>query len=114
MPRWIPLPFAPLMAAALMAMIALQATPTAPIPDNHDRGSAFSASSTEVALAPRSHLASESRLAPVPLTERPSQGLIPLAELALTQHAWPAHRQTGPPPLVPRRSLASPREPPLT
>ena len=67
MPRWIRLPFAPLMAVLLMAMIALQATPAAPIAHNPDRGPAFSASSTEVALAPRSNLAGEVRLAPVPL-----------------------------------------------
>ncbi len=113
MPRWIRLPFAPLMAVLLMAMIALQATPAAPIAHNPDRGPAFSASSTEVALAPRSNLAGEVRLAPVPLPARPPLELIPLAALALTQQAWPAHRQTGPPPAVPRRRLASPREPPL-
>lgn len=112
MPRWIRLPFAPLMAVLLLAMIALQATPAAPIPHNLDRGPAFSASSTEVALVPRSNLASEVRLAPVPLPARPSQDLIPLSALALTQPAWPAHRQSGPPPLGPRRTLASPREPP--
>jgi hypothetical protein len=113
MPRWIRLPFAPMMAALLMAMIALQATPAAPIAHNPDRGPAFSASSTEVALAPRSNLADEVRLAAVPLPARPPLELIPLAALALTQQVWPAHRQTGPPPAVPRRTLASPREPPL-
>lgn len=113
MPRWIRLPFAPMMAALLMAMIALQATPAAPIAHNPDRGPAFSASSTEVALAPRSNLAGEVRLAAVPLPARPPLELIPLAALALMQQVWPAHRQTGPPPAVPRRTLASPREPPL-
>lgn len=112
MTRWVRLLFAPLMAALLMAMIALQATPAAPIPHDPDRGPAFSASSTEVALAPRSALAGEIRSVPVPLPGRPSPELVPLAALALVQHSWPAHRQTGPPPAIPRRTLASPREPP--
>jgi hypothetical protein len=114
MPRWIRLPFGPLMAVLLMAMIALQATPAEPIPQALDGGPAFSASSIEVALAPRRGLAGETRLAPVPLPARPLQQLTPVATLALTEQAWPAHRQTGPPPPVPRRTLASPREPPLT
>jgi hypothetical protein len=101
------------MAVLLMAMIALQATPAEPIPQTLDRGAAFSASSIEVALAPRRDLASETRFAQVPLPTRPAQPLMLVAALALTQQAWPAHRQTGPPPLVPRRTLASPREPPL-
>jgi hypothetical protein len=113
MPRWIRLPFGPLMAALLMAMIALQATPAAPIPHNVDRGPAFSASSIDVALAPRRDQVSETRLAPVPLPEQPLQQPATAAALALVGQAWPAHRQTGPPPLVPRRTIASPREPPL-
>jgi hypothetical protein len=113
MSRWIRLPFGSLMAVLLMAMIALQATPAAPIPHNLDRGPAFSASSIEVALAPRRDLASETRVTPVPLPEHPPQQWTPAEVLGLTRQAWPAHRQTGPPPLVPRRTIASPREPPL-
>lgn len=114
MPRWIRLPFGPLMAALLMAMIAIEATPAAPVSHTLDRGPAFSASSFEVALAPRRTVTGEIRLAPAPLPERgPQQPALSKAPV-LPEPAWEAHRQTGPPLPVPRRTLASPREPPLT
>ncbi|MGN6500948.1 MAG: hypothetical protein ACTHKM_12470 [Tsuneonella sp.] len=107
------LPFLRWFAAALLAIIAMQALPAQAIPPALDRGPAFSASSIEVALAPRREVRADVRIAPVPLPPRPFvEPLLP-AELSLRAEPWRAHRQQAPPATPPRRSIASPREPPL-
>lgn len=104
--RWI--------AVALLAIIAVQALPAQAIPPALDRGPAFSASSIEVALAPRREVRADVRLAPVPLPPRPAVEWAKPGELTVRAEPWPAHRQQAPPTTSPRRSIASPREPPLT
>lgn len=101
-----------LVAALLLALVTLQATPAHAIPHAPDRGPAFSASSIEVALAPRRTAATEVRMAPIPLPARPPIVAVPLAAAHPTKAYWPANLATGPPPAWPKRSIASPREPP--
>ena len=98
-------------ATLLVATIAIQAIPAGAIV-KVDRGPAFSASSMDVAIAVRSEANSAPRLAPVPVF--PPQIVkvpVPLANAIAAPRAYqPALPIRGPP----RRTLPSPREPPLS
>ena len=114
MARSYPALFGRFIAGLLLAVVALQATPAQPLSGTVDRGPAFSASSVEVALAPRRDIARELRAVPVPLPPRPAMLALPAAVDMLPQPVWPANRATGPPPTPRERTFVSPREPPLS
>jgi hypothetical protein len=99
-------------AVLLLAVIAMQALPVQAIPQAPDRGPAFSASSIEVAIAPRRDARPDVRVAPVPLPERPEPQWFAPRVAPFQAQPWAAHRQQAPPATFPRRALASPREPP--
>ena len=113
MARYAPLDFLRWIAVALLAVIALQALPAQAVPPALDRGPAFSVSSVEVALPPRREVRADVRVAPVPLPPRPAIEWATPGERLVRAEPWPAHRQQAPPANPPRRSIASPREPPL-
>lgn len=103
-----------LWAAAMIAVIGLQAIPAQALPDQPTHGSAFSASTVDVALAAREVAADEVAIDPAPVPHPPEA----IADHAPVQHAlqtaWRAHRQTGPPLRpTPLRGGPTPRGPPL-
>ena len=102
-----------LWAAAMLAVIGLQAIPVHSLPQQPTSGSAFSASTQEVALAARRAGVAEVRLAPVPVPHPPTEVVRDNESAPLTPEGWPANRQTGPPlrPL-PLRGGPTPRGPP--
>ena len=103
-----------LWAAAMLAVIGLQAIPTHSLPERLMQGSAFSASTQEVSLAARRAGVAEIRLAPAPVPRPPTEQVSEDESLAIAPTTWPAHRQTGPPlrPL-PLRGGSAPRGPPV-
>ena len=105
-----------LWAAAMLAVIGLQAIPTTALPTHVTHGSAFSASTQELSLGARRVEAGEVQVAPQPqplphLPALPVERLLVAAESA---DPWPAHRQTGPPARpIPLYGGATPRAPPV-
>lgn len=107
-----------LIAALLLAVIAVQATPAAALQIDRTHGSAFSASTLDVSLAPRQHSGAEQRLVPLPdPAPPPLPALAPEVEVAVQPHDIPRaavfldHHTPAPP----RRWLgatASSRAPP--
>jgi hypothetical protein len=103
-----------LWAAAMLAVIGLQAIPVHSLPERPTQGSAFSASTVDVALAAREVAANEIALDPVPEPHHPAVIPISAPVQPALQSAWRAHRQTGPPLRPePLRSGPGPRAPPL-
>ena len=68
-----------LWAAAMLAVIGLQAIPVHSLPERPTQGSAFSASTVDVALAAREVAANEVALDPVPEPHHPA--VIPISAL---------------------------------
>jgi hypothetical protein len=106
------------MAAALLAIIALQATVPGQVSLHQERGSAFSALTADVSLAPRPDSRLADRLLPLP---DPLPALPPILENAerASAEVLPAPHAPGPLPLAlsPRdrpEIPVSPREPPLS
>lgn len=105
-----------LILGALIAVLTLQATPTAPLPTFRDHGSAFSASTSEVAVLVRRDNADRIKSAPQP---KPLPFLIiaygaaeVLDDRRLLAHQLPYQR--GPPFIVPVFSRREPaRAPPI-
>ena len=103
-----------LWAAAMLAVIGLQAIPVHSLPERPTQGSAFNASTVDVALAAREVAAHEVALDPAPEPHHPAVMPISAPVQPALQSAWRAHRQTGPPLRPePLRSGPSPRAPPL-
>ncbi|MFN6934465.1 MAG: hypothetical protein ACK4NZ_04870 [Tsuneonella sp.] len=103
-----------LWAAAMIAVIGLQAIPAQALPDQPTHGSAFSASTVDVALAAREVAVDEVAIDPAPVPH-PAEAIANHASVQRAlQSAWGTHRQTGPPlrPL-PLRGGPTPRGPPL-
>jgi hypothetical protein len=107
-----------LVAALMLLVIGAHAAPLSSLPVRAGHGSAFSASTVEVALAPRLETVAEKRAAPAPqpLAMQPpgwrpdrtdAPGLAQAASLA-------ARRAPDLPPRKKRGSQASPRAPPLS
>lgn len=100
---------------ALIAVLTLQATPTTPLPAFRDHGSAFSASTSEVAVLVRRDNADRIKSAPQP---KPLPFIIAydaaevLDDRRLLAHQLPYQR--GPPFIVPVFSRREPaRAPPI-
>lgn len=105
-----------LLAALMLATIGLQATPARPVLPLRDHGSAFSASTAEVAVAARRERAEEVRVveqAPA-LLHIHADLLRARPALPVSRTAWPAVQARGPPPRDLRGPAASPRAPPLS
>ncbi|MFC3101724.1 hypothetical protein [Altererythrobacter lauratis] len=107
-----------LIAALLLAVIAMQAVPSTALPIDRTHGSAFSAGTLDVSLAPRQHSGAEQRLAPSPdPVPPPLPALVPEAELAVQPHGIPRaavflDHHTPAPPRRWLRVTASSRAPP--
>ena len=106
-----------LIAALVLAVIGVQATPAQAVPIVVQHGSAFSASTAEVAVLIRRDCEA-TRRAIVKLPAAMPQATVPVAALVPrpepTAAAWPDNRQTGPPPPArPPRTPAAPRAPPI-
>lgn len=104
------------LAALLLAVIGLQALAPSTYVDHQLRGSAFSAMTADVTLAPRQHEQAAERLAPLPEplpTLPPVSPVTVLLPLATAPAPDPVAQS---PPLLPPRQRpevpASPREPP--
>jgi hypothetical protein len=105
-----------LFIALVVAVMALQAVPSGPLPLHLDNGPAFSASSVEMALPARRPFAAEPRLAPIfpPLASGPAEIVLLVTSEFGGEPAWPAPYRVRPPRprvLVP---AAPPRGPPLS
>ena len=108
-----------LWCALLLAMLALHAAPHGPLPHVPDRGSAVSASSVEVALAPgRAGYAAAQTTAPRPEPLHPPAKLPDLVQVewsALARATWSANNPVRAPPAEPPRTRQpDPRAPPLS
>ena len=82
-------------------------------PPHRENGSAFSASTLEVAVAARQEAMGQAQSVPTPappLVE--DYSLLPGCELDC-QQSWPAHQQTGPPVPLARMLNGRPRAPPI-
>ena len=104
-----------LILGAIIAVVVLHATPTTPLPTYRDHGSAFSASTAEVAVLLRRDSDQKLAIAPQPLPP-PLLAAPPIAvrPLVLRQPVSRRPRQRGPPLLAPvRLPHASPRGPPF-
>lgn len=103
-----------LWAAAMLAVVGLQAIPVHSLPEQPTHGSAFSASTQEVSLAARRAGVSEVRMAPAPDPCLPVEQMYDSSAQFLTVPVRPANRQTGPPvrPL-PLCGGPTPRGPPV-
>lgn len=104
-----------LILGALIAVIVLQATPATPLPTYREHGSAFSASTSEVALLVRRDSVERSRIAPQPLPLPIIAALPNVVTLDIPLHfRHQLYYQRGPPfdaPVLPRH--APPRAPPI-
>lgn len=105
-----------LWAAAMLAVIGLQAIPTTALPTHVTHGSAFNASTQEQSLGARRAEAGEVQVAPQPqpLPQLPVLPIERLRDSAEDAAPWPANRQTGPPARpIPLYGGATPRAPPV-
>ncbi|HEY8604005.1 hypothetical protein [Tsuneonella suprasediminis] len=102
-------------AALLLAIIGLQAMPPSPVPVRVEHGSAFSASTVEVALPIRREATSETReIAKAPALVPQTPGPRLAWSVPVVQAHWPANWQTAPPPpFRPLKSPPAPRAPPI-
>jgi len=98
--------------ALLLAVIALQAVPAGAMTQFQDRGPAFSATSSEVSLAPRREAVAECRLAPVPLLLVPASIDVPYSAMRPALYDWPQFDARAPPYRWPLSRDRSPRGPP--
>ena len=103
-----------LFAALVLAVIGLQATPSQAVPIVVQHGSAFSASTSEVAVLIRRDSENEKRAVVKLPGLRPQAARPAVRRFAPIVQLWPDNRQTGPPALArPPRSPAAPRAPPI-
>ena len=103
-----------LLAALVLAIIGLQATPSQAVPIIVQHGSAFSASTSEVAVLMRRDSESEKRAVVKLPAIRPQAARPTIRVIDISEPVWPDNRQTGPPiRLRPPQSPASPRAPPI-
>jgi hypothetical protein len=103
-----------LILGAIIAVVVLHATPTTPLPTYRDHGSAFSASTAEVAVLLRRDSDQKLAIAPQPLPPLLAAPPIAVRPLVLRQPVSRRPRQRGPPLLAPARlPHASPRGPPF-
>lgn len=104
------------LAALLLAVIGLQAANPGNPQAEVQHGSAFSALTADVTLAPRQSEQAGQRLAPLPDPLPPLPPVDPVTvSLPLATAPAPAPLAQAPPPLAPRQRPevpASPREPP--
>lgn len=106
-------PFFRLFLSLLVATIGLQAMPASQLAIQPDHGSAFSASTIEVAVAPQPERVTKVKL--LPLSKLP---FIPQTELlapragAFVERSSTSATQTGPPPLAVTALPYPPRAPP--
>ena len=100
------------LTAVLLVVIALQAVPAGAMAQVQDRGPAFSATSSEVSLAPRREVPAELRLTPV--TPPPGPALVDVPSSAATPAlpVWPYFNSRAPPHRWPLNRDRSPRGPP--
>lgn len=103
-----------LLVLLMLLVVALLATPSKPIPIYLDHGSAFSASSAEVALPIRRDLVGDVKIVPAPATlDHEIHWQVPWAS-PIDVRTWPVNHQTDPPEPRPRLSDSAPRAPPLS
>lgn len=103
-----------LLAALLLAAIGLQAGYSFDGTVRSVSGSAFSAATHEVAIAPqRRHEQAEPAIAPLPLHPPRIAAALPLWRAALPPQAAPRPDSTGPPTRTILARPSSPRAPPL-
>ena len=101
--------------SAIIAVIVLQATPTTPLATHRDHGSAFSASTSEVAVLIRRDGGEQSPVAPQPLPT-PVLAVPPTVAIDRIVRSLAGHQsyQRGPPLVAPvRLPHASVRAPPF-
>lgn len=104
-----------LIIGAIIAVVVLHATPTTPLPTYRDHGSAFSASTQEVAVLLRRDSDQKLAVAPQPLPP-PVLAVPPIVvrPVVLRQPVSRRPHQRGPPLMAPvRLPHASPRGPPF-
>ena len=104
-----------LLAALLLSAIGWHAAPISDLPIRPEHGSAFSAATADVALAPRQEASAQQRVlpVPVPLQPQPATWVIGRASYIGTIHP-PFVRARAPPPRERHGPQISPRAPPLT
>lgn len=105
-----------LLAALLLATIGLQAGQSFDAAPRPSHGSAFSAATYEVALAPhRRGGEARTEAAPLPLLPPPAAALVatPLAAAILLDQAAPRPDSTGPPARLILSRQPAPRAPPI-
>ena len=103
-----------LLILMMLLVVALLATPSKPIPTYLDHGSAFSASSAEVALPNRRDIVGDVRIVPAPPKFDHEIQWHVAGVPPIDAHTWPVNHQTDPPKPRPRLSDASPRAPPVS
>jgi len=103
-----------LIAAVLLLAAAVQATAPGWSPAEPARGSAFTASTADVALAPARQAEAARAAVPLPPATVAARPLpVPLAAAVLAPQHSPRPDSTGPPAARPPAALPEPRAPPF-